>query len=428
MKTAWKIIGAILGIALIAMLVYGLRVWLAYNGFLDKITDKEPETKSYSVLVLPDSNTNELKELERKSIGYLKTDPKAGNAEQYLQSVVKHEASFYDDLGTLTGALGGRISTAIVVESNWLETANEMIGEENNDLVNVESVLKQGRIIHTFEIELESEDVAPTEKDVTKEPFIAYISGSDSRSGVKATARSDVNIVAVVNPAEAKILLVSIPRDTYVQLHGTTGLKDKLTHAGVYGIDMSRQTIEDLLGIKIDGTLKVSFDTVVKVVDQLDGIEINSDTAMKLKAEGKDKICEFVVGKQKVDGDCALRFARERKSYERGDRHRGENQQQVITAIIAKLSGAKGYVLKLPSILEIAADSFETSFSREDISTMIRMQLLDNPKWQVESIAIDGTGTMLPTYSMGANLPLYVMIPSEETIVNAQNKINQFLK
>ena len=290
MKTAGKVIGVILGVALLAVLIYGLRVWLAYNGFLDKITDKGPETKSYSVVVLPESNTNELKELERKSIGYLKTDPKAGNAEQYLQSIVKHEASFYDDLGTLVGALDGQISMAIVIESNWLETADETIEEgEAATATSIKDTLERGRVIHTFDIELESEDVEPIEKDVTKEPFVVYISGSDSRAGVKAVARSDVNIVAVVNPAEAKILLVSIPRDTYVQLHGTTGLKDKLTHAGVYGIDMSRQTIEDFLGIKIDGTLKVSFDTVVKVVDQLDGIEIDSDTAMKLKAEPKSR-------------------------------------------------------------------------------------------------------------------------------------------
>lgn len=263
--------------------------------------------------------------------------------------------------------------------------------------------------------------------EVTKEPFAVYISGSDSRTGIETTARSDVNIVVVVNPEREKILLVSIPRDTYVQLHDTTGLKDKLTHAGVYGVEMSKATIEDFLRIQIDDTIKVSFDTVIRVVDQLDGIDIESDQAMSLKAEN-GKLCEYVVGKQHVDGDCALRFARERKSYETGDRHRGENQQQVIASIIGKLSSSRDYVMKLPEILDIAADSFETSFSRNEISDFIRMQLVNGPKWSVESIAVDGTGTYEPTYSMGANRPLYVMIPSEASVDNVVKKIQQYLE
>lgn len=426
----WKIFGCLLGVVVLAVVIYGIRVLLAYNGFLDKVTGGDPESKEYSVVVLPDSNTNEIHELERHSVGYLKTDPKAGNAEQYLQSVVKHDASYYDDLGTLAQVLGSKISDAIVIESDWVQALKDgevSEGQVNNDADANKKALENARVIYTFSIELDSEDVEVSGKDITKEPFVVLISGTDSRAGVKATARSDVNIVAVVNPAEEKILLVSIPRDTYVQLHGTTGLKDKLTHAGVYGINMSKQTIEDLLGIKIDDTVKVSFDTVVKTVDQLDGITIDSDQEMTLKAGGKDKTCHYVKGKQQVDGDCALRFARERKSYTTGDRHRGENQQQVITAIIDKLAHSKGYVLKLPTILDIAADSFESSLSKDEVASLIRMQLVDNPNWKVESIAIDGTGTMLPTYSMGANWPLYVMIPSDETITNAQNKINEYL-
>ena len=148
---------------------------------------------------------------------------------------------------------------------------------------------------------------------------------------------------------------------------------------------------------------------------------------MRLKIEGKDEYCNFMVGVQKVDGDCALRFARERKSYTTGDRHRGENQQQVISAIIAKLSNSASLVMKIPTILDIAADSFETSLSRDDITGFIRMQLGENPRWQTESISIDGAGAMLPTYSMGSNLPLYVMNAYPESITVARTKITEYL-
>ncbi len=418
MNNKKKVIKIIIWVVVAILLVaagFALRYWLAFSGFLDKITGRRPEMKEYSVIVKEDSSANEINDLAEKNVSFLEADPKVANAEQYLQGVVKIDSAFYPDVNLMVEMLNNNITDAIVLETDRIEILKE----------EAESAVATTRVIYTFEIELEAEDMIISDKEITTEPFIVYISGSDSRNGIKAVARSDVNIVAVVNPKEAKILLVSIPRDTYVQLHDTTGLKDKLTHAGIYGINKSKTTIEDFLGIKIDYTIKVSFETVVKVVDQLDGIEITSDKAMTLKSNGE--VCNFIEGKQLVNGNCALRFARERKSYTTGDRHRGENQQQVITSIIGKLSKAKDYLLKVPTILDIAGDSFETTFSRDNIMAFLRMQLSDGPDWKVTSIAIDGTGTYQPTYSMGSNLPLYVMIPSTETINNAKTKINEFL-
>ena len=411
-----KIACGTVSVIAIVLSVFALRYTDAFNGFLNKVTQRKIETKQYSVIVKEESGIEKLDGLKDKNVGFLKTDEKAGNAENYLLEKVKFEANFYDDADTLAKVLSGNIVDAIVLETDRMEILKEEAVED----------MKNTLVIYSFEIELNTENAEISQKKVTKEPFALLISGSDSRSGVKATARSDVNILAVVNPEKAKILLVSIPRDTYVQLHGTTGIKDKLTHAGVYGINMSKTTIEDFIGIKIDYTVKVSFDTVVKVVDQLNGIEIDSDQEMTLGA-GANKVCHYTVGKQQVDGDCALRFARERKSYKTGDRHRGENQQQVITAIINKLSSSSDYVLRLPEILNIAADSFETSLTRDDISSFIRMQLNDGKKWTVESIAVDGTGSMQGTYSMGANRPLYVMIPNTDSVNNATAKINEYL-
>lgn len=392
----------------------GIRYLLAYNGFLDKITMRKPEMKQYSVIVLENSELKDETNLSGKSVGFLKTDTKAANAEQKLAEVAEIDADFYEDIDVLVEALEKEITDAMTLETDRFEVLES------------DTEAKNMKVIYTFEIELESEDMEISDKEITTEPFVLYISGSDSREGIQATARSDVNIVATVNPKEGKILLVSIPRDTYIQLHDTVGIKDKLTHAGVYGINMSKTTIEDFLNIDIDYTLKVSFDTVIRVVDQLDGIDIESDVAMTLKTGG-GKVCEYVVGRQHVDGDCALKFARERKTYETGDRHRGENQQQVITSIIGRLSSSKDYLLKIPTILDIAADSFETTISRDNISAFVRMQLTNPVNWKVESIAVNGTGAYEPTYSMGINRPLYVMIPDMTTVENAHNKILEYL-
>lgn len=435
-RKIWKIVVLVFGVIAVFLIGVLLRYILAYNGFLDKITRRGSEVKEYSVIVMEDSEAKELSDLAGGSVGFLQSDTTSANAAQYLKNQVAIETEFYDDVDILVGILEERVTDAIVLETDRFEMvkeamemdgAEEGIGE-NGDLGSSNNEkTHEMRVIYTFEVEISDNGGETVNKEITKEPFVLYISGSDSKNGVKATARSDVNIVAVVNPEQEKILLVSIPRDMYVQLHDTTGLKDKLTHAGVYGINMSKTTIEDFLGIKIDYTLKVSFETVVKVVDQLDGIEIDSDLEMTLGSEDGKK-CHYVVGKQIVDGGCALRFARERKSYKTGDRHRGENQQQVITSIIGKLSQSKDYVLRIPTILDIAGDSFETTFSRDDVSEFIRMQLADRVNWKVESVSVDGTGAYEPTYSMGANLPLYVMIPSEESVKKAQDKISEYLE
>lgn len=413
-----KVIGGILVVALVVIVAVVIRYWSSINNFLNKVTENKPEVKQYSVLVLNDSDVSEVKGLDGKSVGFLKIDEKAGNAEQHLKNLAKIESFFYDDIDTLMGVLNNKISTSVVLETDRLN----MLNEEAKDLV------KDTKVIYTFNIELAAENAEISDKKVTEEPFAFLISGTDSRAGVHATARSDVNIVVVVNPKQGKILLVSIPRDTYVQLHGTIGIKDKLTHAGVYGIDMSRTTIEDFLGVSIDYTVKVSFDTVVKVVDQINGITIDSDTEMTLGVEGKDKKCSYKVGKQEVDGDCALRYARERKSYTTGDRHRGENQMQVITAIIEKMTTSRNYIINIPTILDIAADSFETSFTRDDITSFIQMQLGNGINWKVESVSIDGAGSMQGTYSMGASRPLYVMLAYPESVANATAKINEYLE
>lgn len=252
---------------------------------------------------------------------------------------------------------------------------------------------------------------------------VFYISGSDSRVSVHdANARSDVNIIAVVNPTTSKILLVSIPRDSYVQLHGTTGLRDKLTHAGIYGIEMSKTTIEDFLDVKIDRTIKVGFDALETIVDAIGGIDIYSDQELTTLHNK----CHFVVGTQHVNGACALGFSRERYAYINGDRHRGQNQQQVISKIIEKVT-TPAYLLKLPEILRAADGLFETSLTYQEILDVIKFQLWNSPSWTTESISIDGAGSMQQTYSMpGQNL--YVMLPNEASVATAKEKITHYLK
>lgn len=230
-------------------------------------------------------------------------------------------------------------------------------------------------------------------------------------------------MLAVVNPNTNKILLVSVPRDYYVQLHGTTGNKDKLTHAGIYGIDMSKNTLQDLFGVTINYTAKVGFTGVEKVVDALGGIDINSDTNFIARA---NRNCRIYKGAQHVNGQCALAYARERYAYATGDRHRVKNQQEVLSAIIKKATQPQ-YLIRYTDILASLEGSFITSLSYDEITSFAKLQLNTMKGWKIESISVDGKGAMLPTYSMGSQ-PLSVMIPDQTTVDAAKEKINIILE
>lgn len=252
-----------------------------------------------------------------------------------------------------------------------------------------------------------------------KKPYVIYISGIDTYGDIATTSRSDVNILAVVNPASKKVLLVTTPRDYYVQLHGTTGVKDKLTHAGIYGVEKSKQTLEDLYGTKVDYTVRINFSSLLKLVDAVGGVDVNSDVAFS--AGGYT----FVQGINHLDAKQALVFARERHSFSDGDRQRGKDQQKVIEALITKLSQPQ-MALKLPAILSATNGTFQTNASRNEINAIIQQQLSGAGSWSTESISVDGSGSSAPTYSMSSQL-LYVMIPDYATVESAKAKINSYL-
>lgn len=382
-------------------------------GFLQGITTRpEYETQSYTVLALKSSNFNDIQALADQTIGFQETNPNHALAEAKLRETIAFNVKSYTDLGSMMMALTNREVPAITIVSTYLS----VLQEDQHEFYDTVTEL------YTFEITYEKATDTESSINLAEEPFILYISGSDTRGTLSDTDRSDVNMLAVVNPKVNQILLVSIPRDYYVQLHGTTGLKDKLTHAGIYGTDMSRATIEDLFGIEIAHTVKVGFTAVENIVDRLGGIEINSDTAFYAWT---DRGCYFSVGRQTVDGRCALAYARERKAYATGDRHRVQNQQEVLSRVIDKATEPQN-LIRYNELLGALQGSFMTSLTYDEITNFAKVQLNNMRSWQIESISVNGTGSMQPTYSMGSQL-LYVMIPDQATIDTAITKINELL-
>ena len=411
-KRALRIFAIVVALILGGIYVCGAHYARKTTNFIQGITGVHYETQTYEVRVLKSSGFNEIAQLRNQHVGFMTTNPNLEDTKTNLKSAVNYKAQDFEDLGTMISSIYAFETAAVVLNDSYTQYIEESDSEFIND----------SKVIYSFEVNKVADD-EPVRVDVANKPFIVYISGSDSRGKISDVARSDVNMLMVINPQTGKILLVNIPRDYYVQLHGTTGMKDKLTHAGIYGVNKSKTTIEDLLGIEINYTVKVGFNTVIKVVDAIGGIDIFSD---KEFTAWTNKTCHFKYGTQHVDSTCALAFSRERYTYAAGDRHRGENQQAVITAIINKMSDPK-YMLKYSDILSAAEGSFETNLSYDEITGFAKQQLSALKHWEVESIALDGTGASLPTYSMGSQ-KLYVMIPNQATIDAAKAKIDEYLK
>ena len=402
-----------------------------FTSFISTISARNYQIEEYYIIVKKDSEFEKSEDLNGHSIA-IYTDI-SENYQKALDEFARKstaEQKSYTDFSDASFALLNSETDALLLKGSLKSTVEELVSDyntQNPDAKVIAFTDNNIKIIDTIEIRVEVKQIDDDNTDLTTEPFNVFISGIDTYGDISLVSRSDVNMIATVNPKEHKILLTSIPRDYYVQLHGTTGLKDKLTHAGIYGVDMSRQTLEDLFETDIRYFARVNFSSVIKIVDAIGGITINSDLALNLApAGGVGKYCKYDQGENIVDGDCALRFARERHSYVDGDNHRIKNQQEVLDAIIKKVSSSRTLISSYSELLSALSGNLETNIPTNQIYKLVQNQLDEMPSWNVERITVAGTGAHDLTYSIPSQ-SLYVMIPDEETVAAAKKKINETL-
>lgn len=398
--------------------VFGMTKINELVNFLDRNFNKTIyNVDAYYVVVNKDSNYKKLEDIKGKIVYYFDMETKenlltAVNDKVKIKDLKKAESN--DSLITNVKVKNDYI---IIIHSSYYDTYVENDPELEKDV----------RII-AKDIEVKKKVEKKKDEDlpnVLKESTIVYLSGIDTRGGdMPERGLSDVNMIMVINPKTHKVLMVNIPRDYYVQLHGTTGLNDKLTHAGINGgVPLSIATIEDILDIKVDYYLRVNFNAVINLVDAIGGLTINSDVNYAFTC-WTDYGCTIYPGDNQVGGRCALAFARERHAYSTGDRHRGENQQQVIRLIMDKVGSSKELLNNYSNILNALDGTFETNFSSDNIKDLVRHQLDKMPHWETITSNLDGSGAMKPTYSY-PNQDLSVMIPDQTTIDAAKAKIKE---
>ena len=278
------------------------------------------------------------------------------------------------------------------------------------------------KTIYTYKIKKKNNNSA---KQVDSKVFNIYISGIDTYGSISTVSRSDVNIIMTVNMNTHKILLTTTPRDAYVKIPGGGADQyDKLTHAGIYGVETSEQTLENLYGIKIDYYARINFTSFLKLIDQLGGVTVHNDQAFT-SLHGK---FDFPVGDIQMNSEQALGFVRERYSLDGGDNDRGKNQEKVISAIVNKLASLKS-VSNFTSIVNNLQDSVQTNMSLDTINALANTQLDSGSKFTVTSQAVTGTGStgQLTSYAM-PNSSLYMMKLDDSSVASASQAIKNLME
>ena len=411
-KKGLNIIGLVISIITIIVSIIGYYYGSETIDYLKhSFNNDSVEISEYGLYVLKKNNF-ELNNI--KNFGYL-NDEFAEKAVKELKSRTNAEELSYDDMYTLSNDLKDNKLNSMLLDKTYYN----MLLDENE--ISEDDV----KLIYSFNIEVEKK---VTKQSVeTLKPFNIFLSGSDARSNyIASKTRSDVNMIISVDPKKKTILLTSIPRDYYVSVYGKTGLKDKLTHAGIYGIDTSVKTVENLFDINIDYYIKVGFSSVIEVVNLIGGIDIESDKAFVSHCGDGGAIKTNVKkGMNHFNGGEALSYARERYAYALGDRHRILNQQQVLEAVINKVTTDKSILLKYDKLLKSLSKLYKTNIPSELISLLVKNQLEDMSGYKIERQSVSGSDASMNTYTAPSK-KRYVMIPYEKDVKKASENIKKY--
>lgn len=416
-----KIICVVLTLLVCAASCFGGYYISKTKSALSNITNVAKHAKNtVSVIVKESSSIKNKSQLNGVSVGSLRLNEQGSKKalkELSNEGIVLNQTEYDSMTALLEAFYNGEVDSIIINESS------------RSQILDVEAYSNfdsNTRVVYQTSFEVKNNDSASAVSDITSKPFNVLISGSDTRGGFDENGRSDVIMVATVNPKTHTILLTSVPRDFYVTTACDAGdgcmqgALDKITHTGIHGTNTTKRTVEQLLGIEINYTFKVGFDTVTELVDVLGGVDVYVEPGYATTTS------EFSVheGVNHLNAQQALAFARERYSYTEGDRQRTKNQQQVLMGIV-KEATKPSVITNYAAIMDTMANTFSTTMSNAEITDLIKYQLNNNPTWKMEQYMVDGTGDTLMCAELGDAAS--VMVPDQSTVKMAKDKINAVL-
>ena len=408
--------GTVLAVIMIAILAFGGFYINKTRSAISNISGETTEVTQMAVYVKSDDAADSVEATAGYTYGILSSLDRENTdgAVAHLNSQFGTEVQTKEYAGLTEladGILNGEVN-AMLLNSGYLSVYEDMDG-----YTDFSTKIKE---VGTVEVEStiqSAEESTPVEPITTAnggKVYTIYLSGIDTRGEMTAKSRSDVNIIATVNTDTHEILLVSTPRDYFVPLSISGGAPDKLTHAGIYGIDVCMDTLGMLYDIDINYYFRINFGGFVKVIDALGGITVNSDYDF----DSKNILgYHFNKGENYVNGEQALIFARERYAFQEGDRQRGKNQMEVIRGVVKKALSPE-ILTSYSSILSSLDGCFGTNITYEEIAQILQQQLTNGGDWTIISYSVNGTGATEKPYSMSQKA--YVMVPDYNTVDKAK--------
>lgn len=409
--------GTVLAVIMIAILAFGGFYINKTRSAISNISGETTEVTQMAVYVKSDDAADSVEATAGYTYGILSSLDRENTdgAVAHLNSEFGTEVQTKEYAGLTEladGILNGEVN-AMLLNSGYLSVYEDMDGYTDFSTkikevgtVDVESTIQSAE---------ESTPIEPITTANGGKVYTIYLSGIDTRGEMTAKSRSDVNIIATVNTDTHEILLVSTPRDYFVPLSISGGAPDKLTHAGIYGIDVCMDTLGMLYDIDINYYFRINFGGFVKVIDALGGITVNSDYDF----DSKNILgYHFNKGENYLNGEQALIFARERYAFQEGDRQRGKNQMEVIRGVVKKALSPE-ILTSYSSILSSLDGCFGTNITYEEIAQILQQQLTNGGDWTIVSYSVNGTGATEKPYSMSQKA--YVMVPDYNTVDKAKS-------
>lgn len=412
-KLILSMIGSALTVLLTAGCIIGSFYIIQTSKTVADVSTADVQTDIISVYVMKDDPAEELSDIKGYMVGIAKetdteyTAKTIENLEETLGSSLQTKE--YGSMFLMMDDLKKGAVKAVIINDAYVGIVSDV---EAYNWVSTD-IRKITEVAHAAEMQTES-----SVPDNVPETFVMYLSGIDTYGGISARSRSDVNILAVVNTKTKNILLLSTPRDAYVEYGVTGGAKDKLTHAGIYGVEASMDALERLYGIEVDYYFRMNFTGFIDIIDALGGIDVHSDYEFTV-----EPIKTYTVGMNHLTGLEALAFARERYSFAEGDFQRAKNQMEVIHAVVQKCASSS-LLVNYASVMNAISGSFETSMPQEQIAALVKMQLSDMAQWTVSSYTTGGNGMYAQTYSMPGQ-DLYVIELDPAAVGEAKRLIQE---
>ena len=411
-----KVISVILVILVGCTMGFGNVYLYETYSTLTSVTGAEKGSIKNTISVITKTDHDEdIQSLKNEKIGVLRNIDSVGT-KKCQTKLKKYSFSYkkYDNLQALVKALYEDEVQAIVMNEIYRANVEEM--EEYNGFSNETKSIYQA-VYYT-----NNKNDALVVDDITKNPFTIFVSGNDTYGDIDELSRSDVDMIVTVNPTTSTVLMVNIPRDYYVQ---TSYGNDKLTHTGMYGIEETKQTVENLLGIDINYTFRVNFSSAEDIVEALDGVDIEVPKGMAVERLNADWALEGVhEGWNHLNGARALAYARERHAYVDGDIQRAKNQQQVLEAIIKKAASSK-ILTNYTKLLKSFKNAFDTNMSTNEITALLQYELQAMPNWKFQNYVLRGTNSSAVCASMAQELS--VVMPEDYCVSIARQKIEAVL-